>query len=396
MFRRSDRRDDGPDERSLAARDAATQGFLALDKEQQAAAAAVHAADQLGTGQRLAASWAQVASVGDAATEAYLTASRDFPLDGTGPVRGAREADERALREIERARETIRRFRSDNSRILDEAEFALRGLPQAVQAARVALTSARAAVAQAEVRSRRATDRLAEAEAAAGLLDAPAAGLRERRQTAARVTELATAAASLAAEAPRTAQHVRTALSSITTRRSAAATKADGIEPAMSALRREFSEPCSKDLIRAEPRTRHAIAESDDAIAAARRHADAGDWDDAADAVAAARAALGRAEERHDAVADRLAELRAVRTDPAKYAADARFVLRDAQRLVVDRDLVARFGQVLDAQSVRLENATARLEEGVHPDYWFFLTELRGVEQRARDVVADVRGTHAR
>ena len=125
MFRRSDRRDDGPDERSLAARDAATQGFLALDREQQAAAAAVHAADQLGTGQRLAGAWAQVASVGDAATEAYLTAARDFPLDGTGPVRGAREADERALTEIDRARETIRRFRSTHSRILDEAEFAL-------------------------------------------------------------------------------------------------------------------------------------------------------------------------------------------------------------------------------------------------------------------------------
>lgn len=395
MFRRSDRRD-GPDERSLAARDAATQGFLALDREQQAAADAVHAADQLGTGQRLAEAWAQVASVGNAATEAYLAASSEFPLDGTGPVRGAREADERALQEIERARETIRRFRATHSRILDEAEFALRGLPQAVQEARVALTSAQAAVAQAEVRSRRATDRLAEAEATAGLLDAPTSGLRERRQTAARVTELATAAAALAAEAPRTAQHVRTALGSITTRRSAAATKADGIEPAMSALRREFSEPCSKDLTGAEARARQAITDADGAIAAARRHADAGDWDDAADAVAAARAALGRAEERHDAVADRLAELRAVRADPARYAADARFVLRDAQRLVVDRGLVARFGQVLDAQSVRLENATARLADGVHPDYWFFLTELRGVEGRARDVVADVRGTHAR
>jgi hypothetical protein len=396
LFRRSDRRDDRLDARSQAARDAATQGFLALDREQQAAAAAVDAADQLGTGQRLAEAWAQVASVGDAATEAYLTASQEFPLDGSGPVRGAREADERALAEIERARETIRRFRSRHSRILDEAEFALRGLPHAVQEARVALTSARTAVAQAEIRSRRAYDRLAEAEAAAGPLDTPATGLREQRQAAARVTELATAAATLAAEAPRTAQHVRTALASIATRRAAAATKADGIEPAMSALRREFSEPCSRDLIDAEARTREAIAESDDAIAAARRHGDAADWDDAADAVAAARAALGRAEDRHDAVVDRLAELRAVRADPARYAADTRFVLRDTQRLVVDRGLVDRFGKVLDAQSVRLENATARLEEGVHPDYWFFLTELRGVERRAREVVADVRGTPAR
>jgi hypothetical protein len=402
LFRRSDRRDDGPDERALAARNAATQGFLALDDEQQAAAAAVHAAEQLGAGQpgspqRLADAWAQVASVGDAATEAYLTASRDFPLDGTGPVRGAKEADERALREVERARESIRRFRSTHARALDEAEFALRALPGAVQEARTALMSARAAVAQADaagVGSRRAAERLAEADRAAALIDS--GGLHERRQAAQHVLELARSAASLAAEAPRTAQHVRSAFASVTTRRAAALTKIERIEPAMSGLRREFSEPCSRDLVDAEPRARAAVAEADAAIATARRHADAGDWDDAGDAVAAARAALGRAEERHDAVTDRLTGLRAVRQDPAKRAADTRFVLRDAQRLVVDRGLVKEFGPVLDAQSVRLENARARLAEGVHPDYWFYLTELRGIEERVRDVVSRVRGTHAR
>lgn len=394
MFRRSDRHDDGPDERAFAARNAATQGFLALDDEQRAVATAVAAADQLGTGRRLTDSWDQIASVGDAATEAYLTASRDFPLDGTGPVRGAKEADDRTLKEIERARETIRRFRSQHARVLDEAEFAVTTLPKVINEARGALTSARATVSGAG--SRRATQKLAEAEAGAGLLDDTGTGLRERRQVAARVLELARAATTLAAEAPRTAQHVRSALSSIATRRAASATKAERIEPAMSALRREFSEPCSRDLVGAEGRTRDALAAADTAIGAARRHADSGDWDDAADAVTHARSALARAEEQHDAVTDRLTELRAVRADPAKHAADTRFVLRDTQRLVVDRGLVAEFGKVLDAQSVRLENATARLEEGVHPDYWFYLTELRGIEDRAKDVVAQVRGTHSR
>lgn len=395
MFRRSDRHDDAPDERARAARTAATQGFLALDDEQRAAADAVRAADELGTGRRLGAAWADVAAVGDAATEAYLTATQAFPLDGTGTVAGARTADERALREIDRAREVIRRFRATHARTLDEAALVLNSLPHTVREARTALVDARAAVQQADttgVRSQRAAERLADAERTAGALDAPAAGLRERRQTAQRVLDLARSATTMAVEAPRTAQSVQSALASIATRRAAAATKAERIEPAMSALRREFSEPCSRDLTGAEARTRDAIAEADAAIAHARRDADAGDWDSAADQVTAARSALGRAEERHDAVTDRLTELRDVRADPARYAADARFVLRDAQRLVVDRGLVREFGPILDAQSVRLRNAQERLT-GVHPDYWLYLTELSGIRERVKEVVARARST---
>ena len=78
------------------------------------------------------------------------------------------------------------------------------------------------------------------------------------------------------------------------------------------------------------------------------------------------------------------------RVGSGKLAADTRFVLRDAQRLVVDRGLVKRFGPILDAQSVRLQNAQDRLT-GVHPDYWLYLSELRGVRQRAQEVVAEAR-----
>jgi hypothetical protein len=398
LFRRSDRRDGSPDERALAARNAATQGFLALDDEQRAAADAVRAADEMGTGRRLGEAWAEVAAVGDAATEAYLAATRDFPLDGSGPSAGSRAADERALREIERARDVIRRFRAEHSRALDEASFALTSLPRTIQEARTALVDARAAVQRADaagLRSRRASERLAEAERTAGLLDAAGAGLRERRQTAQRTLDLARAAATMAAEAPQTAQHVRSALTSVATRRAAAATKAERIEPSMSALRREFSEPCSRDLTGAETLAREAITAADGAITRARSAADTGDWDEAADQVTAARSALRRAEDRHDAVADRLTALRDVRTDPARHAADVRFVLRDAQRLVVDRGLVPEFGPILDAQSVRLQNAQQRLS-GVHPDYWLYLTELRGIRDRVRDVVARARTTSPR
>ncbi len=391
MFRRSDRRDVAPDEQTRAARATASQAFLALDDEQRATADAVHTADELGGGRPLGPEWAQVARAGDRATEAYLSTTAQFPLDGTGPVAGARQADERALREIEAARETIRRFRAAHARTLDEAAHLLRSLPIAVQEAQTALVAARNAVQSAEAsgtRSRRAAERLAEAEnAATGLA---AAGIRERRALAARTLELARQATTLVAEAPRAAAGVRSAFGSVATRREAAATKADRIPPSISALLREFSEPCSRDLTGAEPQAREALVAVDRAIARAHERADAGEWDDAADAIAEARAQLGRAEEAYEAVAGRLAELREVKANPAKFAADTRFVLRDAQRLVVDRGLVKRLGPILDAQSVRLQNAQDRLT-GVHPDYWLYLTELRGVRERAQEVVADAR-----
>ena len=393
MFRRSERRDDAPDDATRAARTAASQAFLALDDEQRAAADAVRTADELSGARPLGPEWAQVAQAGDRATEAYLATTAQFPLDGTGPVAGARQADERALREIEAARETIRRFRSTHARTLDEAAHMLRALPVAVQEARTALVAARTAVQAADAsgtRSRRAAERLAEAERAAAALDATGRDIRERRAVAARVLELANSAATLAGEAPRTAAGVRSAFTSVATRRAAAATKADRIPPALSALRREFSERCSTDLSDAEAKARAALGAVDRAITHARERADAGEWDDAADAIAEARTQLGVAEQAHDAVTGRLADLREVRADPAKLAADARFVLRDAQRLVVDRGLVKRFGPILDAQSVRLRNAQDRLT-GVHPDYWLYLSELRGVRRRVQEVVAEAR-----
>ncbi|SHK28248.1 hypothetical protein SAMN05443637_104216 [Pseudonocardia thermophila] len=397
MFRRNDRPSPAPDEAAFAARNAATQGFLALDDEQRAAAEAVRVADEIAGEPRLRAQWEQVSAQCDRATEAYLAATQQYPLDGSAPVTGSKEADEKALREIQAARQAITRFRAQHAREIDEADMLIRNLPQAIQKARVALVDADKAITQAEragYPSRRATEMLVEAVRAETGIDS-AAGLRDRHAAAQRTIELARAAAKLAEEAPKTAASVQSALRSVRTRREAALTKIEGIEPALSALRREFSEPCSRDLVDAEKVARAAVAEATAALDEAERFAGTGEWDDAADAVARARGELGRAEERVKATTDRLTHLREVKADPSKEAADTRFVLRDAQRLVVDRGLVDRFGPILDAQAVRLENAQARLT-GVHPDYWFYLTELRGIRERVRAVVDEVRGLQRR
>src|SRR5690606_28860270 len=61
VFRRSDRGDEFPDEGVLAARNAATQAFLALDDEQRAVAEAVTVATELGSGSRLRQEWTGIA-----------------------------------------------------------------------------------------------------------------------------------------------------------------------------------------------------------------------------------------------------------------------------------------------------------------------------------------------
>ena len=57
---------------------------------------------------------------------------------------------------------------------------------------------------------------------------------------------------------------------------------------------------------------------------------------------------------------------------------------------VRDEAAVHGCGHLLDAQSVRLQNAQDRLG-GVHPDYWLYLTELRGITERVREVVTQAR-----
>ncbi len=204
----------------------------------------------------------------DRATEAYLAATQQFPLDGSVSLNGAKAADDKALKEIKAARQAIARFRSQHSRPIDEADMLIRNLPKSIQEAQVALTAARRAVADAEnggFPSRRAAQKLAEAEQTGAGIDITA-GLRERSTVAQRTLELARSATTLAADAPRTAQSVRSALRSVSTRREAATTKLERIEPALSALRREFSEPCSRDLVDAERVARAAIAAAGTAL----------------------------------------------------------------------------------------------------------------------------------
>ena len=82
--------------------------------------------------------------------------------------------------------------------------------------------------------------------------------------------------------------------------------------------------------------------------------------------------------------------LRGVLADPAEMEKRVRFRLRDAQHLVVARDLVGEWGSVLDAQVARIDRIVAGLS-GRHPDYWRYHQELEQVAAFIGTIVERVR-----
>ena len=68
----------------------------------------------------------------------------------------------------------------------------------------------------------------------------------------------------------------------------------------------------------------------------------------------------------------------------------ARFRVRDAQRLAVDRGAVTEWGSVLDAQVARIDRTVAALT-GRHPDYWKYHLALEEVSQYVSTIVTRIR-----
>ena len=184
---------------------------------------------------------------------------------------------------------------------------------------------------------------------------------------------------------------VRGSLSSVKTRIEGVATRLESLPATRSALLREFSADCSKDLNGADDRARVALQRARQEWAAAQTALDAGQAEPAANHLNTARAQLTAAENDGDAMGDRLRILRDTKADPAAAAKATRFKLRDAQLLVVDRNLIRQWGSVLDAQAARIDRAAAELT-GPHPDYWSYLQALHSVDAFVKNVIDRVRG----
>jgi hypothetical protein len=212
------------------------------------------------------------------------------------------------------------------------------------------------------------------------------AGLRNR---AAALTAAVKKLRQAVDQAPSRAGEAAAALASVRTRLSAVRNRSARMPEAYSALLREFSAECSKDLVGHDRRSARdlevAAAEIDSAAAQVTQ-----DPESALAAITRARSVLANAEELVDGVTDRLNELRVVQKDPPAAAGRVRFQIRDAQLLAVNLGLVKQWGSVLDAQVLRVDRAVATLT-GRHPDYWGYLVDLRAISDFVTGVVSKMK-----
>ncbi|MBA9006853.1 molecular chaperone DnaJ [Thermomonospora cellulosilytica] len=282
-------------------------------------------------------------------------------------------------------------------------EAALERLPPRLAAARDAVAAAEAAVERARAAGLDATDPETELAQARRTLDRLSAaglgglGLSGALEAAEEVRRVADAARERAEELPREAEKVRNSLTAVRTRVEVVAGRLDPVRAAMRDLLRGYALACWQDLKNAPEAVEEGLARARERIAEAEAHAGRGEWRQARRAVTAARTELTAADRRARQVTDRLADLNATAADPGAPAEAARFVVRDAQRLVVgaSREISPRHARTLDTLAERLEAAPDRLT-GPHPDYWSYLQELESIKTAARDVVDQVRSELAR
>ncbi len=383
------------------ARDGAVAAFLDVDTRQRFVTDAVEAVRSLDPRSRLLSAWKQVEQKCFEATAEYVATSTQFDLEDSAgqplpvDVPAAVAAYQRTHRTLADAAAGVDRFYERHRKDLDGATAALAATPRIAEEAVQAALGARAALTGhpdvAGFRSVR--DVSAALDAATRRLDTALGagasnGVREAANEIHTVTHEVQAVLAATATA---GTRARTAISAVRTRIDAVSSHIDRVPAARSALLREFSEPNSADLVGNLELARREFDQGQQRWRDAGAELAAGSPEQALDLVAAAREHLTKAADACDQVTDRLNALKAVQADRAGAEQQTRFRIRDAQRLVVDRGLIAEWGSVLDAQSRRVDVARQKLV-GAHPNYWAYLSELALVRDFVKGVVERIRG----
>ena len=127
-------------------------------------------------------------------------------------------------------------------------------------------------------------------------------------------------------------------------------------------------------------------------LAIAERHADAGNWRLVRTAVAETRQALEEATAAIAAVTGRLAVLEEFAADPKRPVEDARFAVRDAQRLfqMLSPGVSAAHGERLDGLAERVEKAAKALA-APRPNYWELHNELTEIREQVTATIVAMR-----
>ncbi|SDO63432.1 hypothetical protein SAMN04515671_1545 [Nakamurella panacisegetis] len=394
------------DQAAQAAQDGAVAAFLDLDNRQSYVKDAMDAVgENSASGAALTREWTTVAQVAFDASSKYLATAESHSLldsadrpTGVDPVAAAAAFTQvhKTLADAAIAVDTFYRKHADE---LEKARSLRAATPQISSEARAAAVQAEADLTKAEADGfayPSVMDAAGElVNALSELKTAETVGSPlEIRHAAAAVHAAAETVGSRITAARNLAATVRGSLSSVKTRIEAVGTRLESLPSTRSALLREFSAACSRDLSGADDRARRALEDARGEFAQAQSALNAGQPEPAANHLATARAKLSTAEAEGDSMGDRLRLLRSTQADPAAAAKATRFKLRDAQLLVVSRGLVPQWGSVLDAQSDRIERAAADLT-GTHPDYWTYLQTLQSVDAFVKNVIDRVRGEAA-
>ncbi|GAB2861062.1 hypothetical protein GCM10022221_71010 [Actinocorallia aurea] len=395
-------------ETALQARQDAVQAFFDLDQAQKFVAGRMSALSGLdaSAADPLRPRFAAANTAADQASAAYIAAFDGCDLDDEDRSMIEYEDAGRTLHAtmpaLNRAAETLNRLAADLAPLLTRAEASLDQLAPLLRAAREALQEAREAVDAAAAAGMDTAEVGAELAAARGRLaeltteGLGGLGVRGAMARAAEVRDDAGQIAEEARDLAEAASRTRHGLASVRTRVQMAEGRRARVEEAMSELRRGYALACWQDLRGAPEAIGQALERAGERIAETERAASASDWRAAPRALAAARTELKDAERRAARVEERITDLRGVEADPAGPLERARFTVRDAQRLAVAMPggPAPAHARALDGLVVRLDRAPDLLQ-GAHPDYWAYLSELRSVEERARDEVALIRAEMA-
>jgi len=394
---------------AVAARERAATAFYDMDQAQRYVEGRVTLFADLdpAAGASARREMAALKERADATAAAYIAVLDSHDLDdpdrSAAEYRAARRALESAAEGLDKVTAELNGFAARLADRMAGLEAALERLPPRLNAAREAVAAAETAVERARAEGWDVTDPEAELTRARKTLERLSSaglgglGLAGALQAADEVRNGAERAREQAEELPKEAEKVRNALASVRTRAEAVAGRVEPVRAAMRALLRGYSLACWEDLKNAPEAIEEGVARARERIAEAEGHAARGEWRQARHAVTAARTELTAADRRARQVTDRLEELNATAADPGAPAEAARFVVRDAQRFVVNAgpEFSSRHAGALDALAERLEAAPRRLT-GPHPDYWSYLRELESVTTAAKDVVAQVRAELAR
>ncbi|WP_372454633.1 hypothetical protein [Streptomyces buecherae] len=387
-----------------AAKDAAAAAFYELDTAQRDLRISIEtiaAVDDSPAARRAISDFAALGRRIDQASHDYINAvdSHDLDRDDLEASAASRARAEltRAKAELERAKGDLDRFAEGLAPLLRTAETQLARLAPAVERARQALlaaTQALDAVRASGLRADELAARLAALSPELTKLNQGAGqhGVQETIRRADHVLRAAEAVRGEAERLPATAADIDKRLVSLRTRAEAITTRAAGVEPVLSELRRRYSAACWQDLQPVPEQAAHAVAQAEAKLAEARAARDEQRWPDALALLSTARALLNTTDEAVSTAGERLRRLDEVSHDQAHEVERTRFAVRDAQRLAMAGRNTPdpRHARPLDDAVARLDRAIAGLE-GRHPDWWHFLTETEAVRQTAARVVREIR-----